>query len=67
MAYTKERLWRMKHYAPDLYEALKGILLVATPIGHSEFKFEKTYFGKFEVHGNRLETALEILAKVDSI
>ena len=23
MEYTKEQLWRMKHHAPEMYEALK--------------------------------------------
>ena len=49
----------------ELYEALKGILLVARPADeHAKMVFEKTYQGVFEVLGNRLETAAEALSSV---
>ena len=41
--------------APDMYEALRGILLVATPLGNAEMIFEKLYPGVYRVLGNRLE------------
>ncbi len=51
--------------APDMYEALRGILLVAQPCDGAKFEFEKTYIGVFRIHGNRLEKALEVLAKAE--
>ena len=52
--------------APDLYEALKGILQVATPIGpNSRMTFEKQYLGGFKVLGNRLDTAVEAIRKAE--
>ena len=56
-----------KHNATDdLYEAFKGILLVAIPHGKTDsMVFEKEYFGKFDVLGNRLEKAVEALSKAE--
>ena len=48
----------------EMREALNGILLVAIPIGDAEFEFEKRYFGKFKVHGNRLEAVVDVLNKM---
>lgn len=52
--------------APAMYEALKGILLVAIPCENSKMEFEKTYLGVFKVLGNRLEEAVSALAKAES-
>jgi len=52
--------------APDLYEALKGILLVAHPENdNSSMVFEKEYIGGFIVLGNRLEDAVKALSKAE--
>ena len=51
--------------APQMYKALKGILLVAQPLGGSTYKFEQAYQGIFKVLGKRLETAVEALAKAE--
>ena len=51
--------------APDMYKALKGILLVATPLNNSEMEFEKSYPGTYRVLGNRLDDAVKALAKAE--
>jgi hypothetical protein len=52
--------------APEMLKALKGILLVATPINeNSTMVFEKEYFGGFEVLGNILESACDAIAKAE--
>ncbi len=51
-----------------MYEALKGILLVAQPAdSNSTMVFEKEYHGGFIVLGNRLEDAVKALNKVAGI
>jgi len=35
--YTKEQLWRIKHHAPELYEALEGVKKAFEDWGTSAF------------------------------
>ena len=60
------KISQLRKVAPDMYEALKGILLTATPGNkNSRMVFEKEYLGGFVVLGNRLEIAVQALAKAE--